>query len=76
MVYIQASNGDNSPGLATDENGPYVARSYHYVSKSWEKTNAEQGNYMIRARVAYEVEGPAITTPVNGLFTNNASISR
>ena len=34
------------------------------VSGAWSPSPAAEGNYMIRARVSYEVVGPVITSPV------------
>nr|WP_281417526.1 cell wall-binding repeat-containing protein [Lentibacillus saliphilus] len=75
MVYVQAVNNPNAPGLATDEDGPFAGRSYQGVSGAWEQTPEDEGNYMIRARVAYEVEAPTIDSPEEGALTNNTSIT-
>ncbi|GIO25903.1 S8 family peptidase [Ornithinibacillus bavariensis] len=75
MVYIQTVPYPNSPGLATDENGPNAKRSYQLVGGAWEPSPADEGNYMIRARVAYGVAKPTITDPVNGTLTNEAAVS-
>ncbi|WP_246521437.1 S8 family peptidase [Ornithinibacillus massiliensis] len=75
MVYIQTSPNPNAPGLATDENGPNAGRSYQYVGGSWSLSPADEGNYMIRARVAYGVEKPEITSPADGTFTNEATVT-
>lgn len=72
MVYIQSQINTASPGLATDEDGPNAKRSYQYVGGAWSPSPDAEGNYMIRARVNYEVDGPAITTP--GTVTNNANV--
>jgi bacillopeptidase F len=70
MVYRQTVANPNSPGLATDENGVNAGRSYQGVSGAWSPSPAAEGNYMIRARVSYEVVGPVITSPEVGLVTN------
>ena len=70
MVYRQTVANPNSPGLATDENGVNAERSYQGVSGAWSPSPAAEGNYMIRARVSYEVSGPVITSPEAGLITN------
>ncbi len=75
MVYRQTFANPNTPGLATDENGTNAGRSYQGVSGAWSPSPAEEGNYMIRARVSYEVHGPVITSPVADSVTNEASIS-
>lgn len=75
MVYIQTDPNPNTPGLATDENGPYAERSFQYVGGAWSASPASEGNYMIRARVSYEVEGPVITSPEEGFITNETQLN-
>ncbi|MFJ8065734.1 S8 family serine peptidase [Psychrobacillus sp. NPDC096426] len=75
MVYRQTFANPNTPGLATDENGTNAGRSYQGVSGAWSPSPTAEGNYMIRARVSYEVHGPVITAPTADLVTNEASIS-
>ncbi|HEX6594488.1 MAG TPA: S8 family serine peptidase [Bacillota bacterium] len=75
MVYIQTENNPYSPGLATDEDSPNAERSYQFVSGVWSKSPTDEGNYMIRARVDYEVKDPVITTPEKDLFTNEADVT-
>ncbi|WP_339251586.1 S8 family serine peptidase [Sporosarcina sp. FSL W8-0480] len=72
MVYIQTQINTASPGLATDEDGPNAKRSYQYVGGAWSPSPEAEGNYMIRARVNYEVDGPSITTL--GTVTNDANV--
>lgn len=73
MVYRQTFASPNTPGLATDESGKNAGRSYQGVSDAWSPSPAEEGNYMIRARVSYEVHGPIITSPATKSVTNQAS---
>ncbi|OMC87550.1 peptidase S8 [Viridibacillus arenosi] len=73
MVYRQTFASPNTPGLATDESGENAGRSYQGVSDAWSPSPAEEGNYMIRARVSYEVQGPVITSPATKSVTNEAS---
>lgn len=75
MVYIQKDPSPNSPGLATDETGTNAGRSYQYVSGAWSAAPAAEGNYMIRARVSYEVHAPIITSPAENFTTNESSIT-
>ena len=75
MVYIQANPNPNAPGLATDEDGPNAGRSWQYVGGAWSQAPAAEGNYMIRAVVNYEVTEPTITSPVDGLFTNEENVT-
>lgn len=74
MVYRQTNAHPNTPGLATDEDGQNAGRSYQSVSGSWSKSPADEGNYMIRARVSYEVNNPVITSPTANKVTNEAAI--
>lgn len=75
MVYIQTQNNTQSPGLATDEDSPNAGRSYQYVGGMWEKSPADEGNYMIRARVAFGVDNSVITSPEDGHITNETTIT-
>lgn len=70
MVYIQSQPNPNAPGLGTDEDGENAGRSYQLVGGAWSPAPAEEGNYMIRAVVNYEVTAPEITSPKDGTFTN------
>src|SRR5699024_1304395 len=54
---------------------PNAKRSYQYVFGEWETTPKQEGNYMIRARVDYEVEDPVITSPENNMLTNEEVIN-
>lgn len=75
MVYIQTDVNTGAPGLATDETSPNAERSYQLVGGSWAQSPADEGNYMIRSRVAYEVEEPVITSPTEDLITNDEDIT-
>ncbi|WP_426334727.1 S8 family serine peptidase [Paenibacillus silvae] len=72
IVYIQTLAGTSAPGLATDEDGEYAARSWQRVSGAWSASPAEEGNYMIRAVVKYPVNAPVLTQPVN-TYTNQST---
>jgi bacillopeptidase F len=75
LVYIQPNPNPNAPGLATDEDGENAGRSWQMVGGAWSPSPAEEGNYMIRARVNYEVTAPTISSPVDGKFTNEATVT-
>lgn len=75
MVYIQTQPNPLSPGLATDETSPNAERSWQYVGGSWSQSPKNEGNYMIRARVNYEVETPTITSPSTGFITNDNKVT-
>ncbi|WP_090870001.1 S8 family peptidase [Oceanobacillus limi] len=75
MVYVQTQANPNTPGLATDENGTYAERSYERVGGAWGQSPADEGNYMIRARVAYGVDDPVIQSPADGEITNDSNVT-
>ncbi|SCZ06378.1 bacillopeptidase F [Paenibacillus polysaccharolyticus] len=74
IVYIQSLAGTAAPGLATDEDGTYAARSWQRVSGAWSASPAEEGNYMIRAVVQYPVNAPVLTPPAN-TYTNQSTFT-
>ncbi|TYS69108.1 S8 family serine peptidase [Sutcliffiella horikoshii] len=75
MVYIQSQPNPNAPGLGTDEDGPNAGRSWQYVGGAWSPAPEEEGNYMIRALVNFEVTPPTITSPADGTFTNESTVT-
>jgi bacillopeptidase F len=75
LVYIQAGINTESPGLATDEDGENALRSWQLVGGGWSPSPEDEGNYMIRAVVDYEVTAPSITTPVDGSYTNVGTVT-
>jgi bacillopeptidase F len=75
VVYIQGAPYPNSPGLGTDESGTNYGRSWQMVGGGWSPSPADEGNYMIRAEVKYELGAPTITSPVNGSATNVAEMT-
>lgn len=75
MVYVQTAPNTGAPGLATDESSPNAGRSYQFVGGTWEPSPADEGNYMIRSRISYEVETPVITSLEDGLITNEPNVT-
>ena len=75
MVYIQTQDNPLSPALGTDEDGPNAKRSYQTVGGSWSASPAVEGNYMIRARVSYEVHAPVITSPKADFTTGDPNLT-
>src|SRR5699024_5643155 len=69
MVYIQSVDNPLGPGLATDEESPNSDRNYRLVDGTWENAPLDEGNYMIRSRVNYELETPVINSPYDGEIT-------
>ncbi|TMW72542.1 peptidase S8 [Alteribacter natronophilus] len=74
LKYIQTQPNPYAPGLGTDEDGPNAERSWQYVSGAWSQAPSAEGNYMIRALVNYEVTVPEITSPEDGLHTNEDTV--
>ncbi|MCD8510594.1 MAG: S8 family serine peptidase [Bacillus sp. (in: Bacteria)] len=70
---LQDYIGDLSPGVGTDMDGTGVGRSYLYVGGAFEQ-NTQYGNFMIRANVAYSLDAPVITTPMDMTYTNEETI--
>ncbi|SES87771.1 bacillopeptidase F [Oceanobacillus limi] len=54
---FQRQVGDYAPGLASDENGASAESTYIYAAGEFEQLTAEEGNLMIRARIAQPVDG-------------------
>ncbi|WP_461182452.1 S8 family serine peptidase [Virgibacillus kimchii] len=75
IVYVQTRADQYSPALASDVDGDYAGRSYENITGLWRQANEIEGNYMIRARVAYEVEDPVITSPSADFITTETDIS-
>ncbi|HLO02177.1 MAG TPA: S8 family serine peptidase [Symbiobacteriaceae bacterium] len=69
LVYVQVGDYPNVPGLGIDESND-VRRGWVYVGGSWSQLPNGFGNFMIRASVLYAVGIPTITSPTNGLVTN------
>ncbi len=74
LVYIQTKKNTESPGLATDEDGPNAERSWQLTSGAFSPSPKEEGNYMIRALVDYEADVPEITSPKAGIITNKGEL--
>ncbi|MFJ7934673.1 S8 family serine peptidase [Sporosarcina sp. NPDC096371] len=70
MVYVQTQSRSLAPGLASDQNSRNANRSYQYDAGKWTPSLTNEGNFMIRSRVIYEVIEPVITSPVQGFSTN------
>jgi bacillopeptidase F (M6 metalloprotease family)/subtilisin family serine protease len=75
IVYIQVPAGTSAPGLATDESGPNAGRSWQRASGAWSQSAEDEGNYMIRAIVRYPVNAPVITSPADGLYTRESTVT-
>lgn len=74
VVYIQTEPNPYAPGLGTDEDGENAGRSWQLVGGGWSPSPEDEGNYMIRALVDYEVTAPVITSPLTNSFTNQADV--
>ncbi|MBD1379941.1 S8 family peptidase [Metabacillus arenae] len=75
MVYFQSAPNPNAPGLGTDEDGENAGRSWQFTGGMWSPSAEEEGNYMIRAGVNYEVTAPEITSPKDGSYTSEERIT-
>jgi bacillopeptidase F len=75
MVYIQTNPNPNAPGLATDESSTNAKRSWQLVGGAWSQSPEDEGNYMIHARLSYEVDVPTITSPKDGAFTKEGTVT-
>src|SRR5699024_6606612 len=58
MVYVQMMDYPVAPGLGTDDGNPYTHRSYQYLDGKFYPAFEDDGNYMIRSKVSYEIESP------------------
>ncbi|MGM0917209.1 MAG: S8 family serine peptidase [Bacillota bacterium] len=74
LVYIQTKKNTESPGLATDEDGPNAERSWQLTSGAFSPSPKEEGNYMIRALVDYEADVPEIISPKVGTISNKGEL--
>lgn len=75
MVYMQTKDNPLAPALGTDEDGPNAKRSYQTLAGAWSASPADEGNYMIRARVSYEVHAPVITSPKADFTTGDPNLT-
>ncbi|MFD1638121.1 S8 family serine peptidase [Evansella tamaricis] len=73
ITTLQDQIGDFSPAVGTDEEFPNAERSYLYINGAFEP-HFDNGNFMIRANVAYALQAPEITSPEDGLYTSEDSI--
>ncbi|MEW8971875.1 MAG: S8 family serine peptidase, partial [Mesobacillus sp.] len=69
LAYIQKNPFPYVPAINRDTNGTWSGRSYSYIDGNWKQTVKSDGNYMIRATVAYDHAVPEISTPESKTFT-------
>lgn len=74
MAYIQSQANPNAPGLTADENSKNAERSWQLVGGKWTPVPIKDGNYLIRAKVSYEVTTPQIDTSLHQKYTNQPTI--
>jgi bacillopeptidase F len=72
--YIQTTDYPNTPGISVDQDSQFLGHSYTLFNGVWGKATYKTGNMMIHAIVDYEAESPTITSPVDGMFTNQATV--
>jgi len=73
MMVIQLDPSPNVPGMGLDETSS-SGRSYAYIDGGFRQLGDEYGNIMLRAKVAYELTSPVITSPVDGTFTTSDNV--
>jgi len=74
MMIIQLDPSPNVPGMGLDETNS-SGRSYAYIDGGFRQLGDEYGNIMLRAKVAYELTSPVITSPVDGTFTTSDNVN-
>src|SRR5699024_9548670 len=77
IVFLQKQGVFSSPVLGVNRTGLFSWRNYDKtVDKEWQQEDqAIIGNYMIRARIGYEVPEPEITNLEHESITNQSSIT-
>ncbi|WP_277673690.1 S8 family serine peptidase [Piscibacillus halophilus] len=75
LAYIQKEGYPYTPAINRDTSSEPSERNYSYVDGEWKQTPPSDGNYMIRAVVAYDEAVPDITSPVNSLYTAEDTIT-
>ncbi|MCD8510592.1 MAG: S8 family serine peptidase [Bacillus sp. (in: Bacteria)] len=73
ITTLQDEIGDYSPAVGTDEENPNAERSYLYIDGSFQE-HFDNGNFMMRANVAYSLDAPSIDAPVDGTFTTEDTV--
>ncbi|MGY3716220.1 S8 family serine peptidase [Sutcliffiella cohnii] len=71
LAYIQKDEFPYIPAINRDTSSGSSGRSYSYIDGVWKQAHVSDGNYMIRAVVAYDEAVPAITSPSNNTFTTD-----
>ncbi|WP_406242682.1 S8 family serine peptidase [Tissierella carlieri] len=73
---IQDKVGTQCPGTGIDQNSPYADRSYMNVDGEFKLISSEdiEGGLMIRARMEYAMDVPAITNLAPESYTNQDTI--
>lgn len=80
IAYLQADDYPYIPGFVADgDSSNYEDRSWIYVGGEWYQSDADSGNFMIRATVDYgetkEYDEPTIITPSDEEFTNKKHLT-
>ncbi|SDZ56277.1 bacillopeptidase F [Evansella caseinilytica] len=70
---LQDQIGEHSPGIGTDEENPNAERSYLYVQGAFQP-HFDNGNFMIRANVAYSLDAPVIAAPPDMTYTSQDTV--
>ncbi|GEL76999.1 S8 family serine peptidase [Tenuibacillus multivorans] len=75
LAYIQKDDYPYTPAINRDTSSESSERNYSYIDGVWKQTSPSDGNYMIRAVVAYDEAVPEITSPLNNLYTAENTIT-
>jgi len=73
--YIQMTDYPDMPVISLDTDSQFIDHSYLLDRGTWSKADYQIGNIMIRAVMDYEADSPTITSPVDGKFTNMATVN-
>ncbi|MFU1792706.1 S8 family serine peptidase [Paenibacillus azoreducens] len=75
VAYIQEGVMPNVPGMSMTKTEGKSGRSWKQIQGTWRKAGSDDGDYMIRAKVANVTEEPVITEPVSGTDVHDAEVT-
>ncbi|WP_052345843.1 S8 family serine peptidase [Paucisalibacillus sp. EB02] len=75
LAYIQSDGFPYIPAINRDTSNGTSGRNYSYIDGVWKQTSPNDGNYMIRAVVAYDEAVPKITSPTTNTYTNDDTVT-
>ncbi|MEC5423886.1 S8 family serine peptidase [Virgibacillus sp. C22-A2] len=74
LAYIQKDIFPYIPAINRDTSSESSGRNYSFIDGVWKQTSSADGNYMIRAEVAYDETVPKVTSPINNSYTADETI--